>query len=430
MLKPHAVRLHHSLPCCTRPSPLAVVVIGGGLGGASMAHIADKAGFKVTLIERRTGSVWKAGAPRGLNDPAWTMAKMIVPLRDTVSGPESKRVQDDVVGLDAKTRTLSLSGGGSLSFDYCVVAVGAQSSSPSEPPIGVYSLQGIEDHFTAVAVAIKAAKKIVVVGGGAAGIEIAGATRDSVGRDVALTVVHAGRLPVSGSLPGADAKALDALGARLAKQCAAARIGLKLGARVTNLGPADCPGGFRWDGGAEFSLQLSTGEALSADLVLWCVGARSNAPQLMPPASLDERSGLVKVQPTLEVEGMEGAVFAIGDCTNLAEPKLLVTTRSKTNVFPGAPAGHADTVLSNLLLLAAGQPASAAWKPPAAFASIVPLTKKTGGSSLGVPHFMAGVKGGSFEYFTKTHWMSANAGKYGEKPVSAADETAVKPRLS
>jgi NADH dehydrogenase FAD-containing subunit len=336
---------------------------------------------------------------------------MLVPLRDTVSGPGSKRVQADVVALEPGSKTVLLSSGERLTYDYAIVAVGAQQGSPAEPPIGAYSLEAIREHYASVNAAILASKKIVIVGGGAAGIEIAGSLRDTLPPEQSVTVVHSGQNPADASLPGASEKALAVFQERLKKLCAEAGLELILGSRVTNLGPADCPAGWhRKPNGETFSLALSTGKSVEADLVLWCVGTRSNAPQLMPEGSYEDKSKLIKVRRTLEVEGMEGAVFAIGDCTNLPEPKMLVLSRSSVGGPPGGPPGHPDIVLTNLLSLAEGKPAAREWPPPKSLIAIVPITRKVGGAGLGVPNFLAKFKQGSLEYFASTHWSSANAG--------------------
>jgi len=124
---------------------------------------------------------------------------------------------------------------------------------------------------------------------------------------------------------------------------------------------------------------------------------------------------------------MEG-VFAIGDCTNIKEPKLLTLARSKVGLPPGTPEGHADVVLANLITLAAGKPASKEWVTPLTKLQIaIPITKKVGGSAIGVPNFAAGLKGGAFEFFAFTHWMSTGQKASKALFVTEADETAIVP---
>ncbi|KAJ1641527.1 hypothetical protein T492DRAFT_920236, partial [Pavlovales sp. CCMP2436] len=285
----------------------------------------------VTVIERRTGSVYKAGGSRGINDPEWAMTKMLVPIRALVSGSESKRVQNDVVAIDAASKTISLSSGGTLEYDYAVVAVGAQNLSPAEPPLGVYNLAGIREHYEHVSAAIKAAKKIVVVGGGAVGMETAGYTRDHIDASVSMTV-------------------------------------------------------------------------------------------MMPESSMEPGSKLIKVKPPPPARPLPQLIRVSLRSTEPGYKLIMV------GLPPGTPEGHADVVLANLITLAAGKPASKEWVTPLTKLQIaIPITKKVGGSAIGVPNFAAGLKGGAFEFFAFTHWMSTGQKASKALFVTEADETAIVP---
>lgn len=422
-----------------------VLVLGAGLGGASMARIADAAGFRVTVVERRPAMVYKPGGPRAIVDPEWAMAKGLVPLRNLLAGPRSALVHDGVAALDASARTVTLASGSTVRYDYCVLALGSQNLSPADPPPGATSVPALRQHYRGVSAAIRAAKKVVVAGGGLVGLELAGQVRDAVSPDASVTIVHGAAALADGSVPGAEAGALEAFQARLAARCAAAAIGTRLGARVTSLRADGCPGGYRAAAdGVPFPVALSTGETLHADLVLWCVGAAPNTTGLVPDAALDPATGLVRVDAQLRVLGLpgdcdgpggaSGRVFAIGDCTSLREPKLSVYAGSRVGKPPGMPLGHADVALANLLELAHGRPASRAWaSPPAAVAAIVPLTAAVGGASLGAPHFMAKVKRGPMDYFAAPAWAALGAGKPGAHPAGAEDDERAagsRPRLA
>ncbi|EFJ39392.1 hypothetical protein VOLCADRAFT_101032, partial [Volvox carteri f. nagariensis] len=70
-------------------------------------------------------------------------------------------------------------------------------------------------------------------------------------------------------------------------------------------------------------LTLSDGTSLAADLVLWCTGAKPNTAFLgeeLTAAGVRDGKGLIKVLPTLQVEG-QPHMFALGDCNNVPEEK-------------------------------------------------------------------------------------------------------------
>jgi len=405
----------------TEASKKRVVVIGTGVGGSCMARIADAAGFQVTAIERRVGAVWKPGGPRAIVDPEWAMTKGLVPLRGIVKGKKSSRIQDDAVQLDAERKIVVLAGGAQVEYDYCVLAVGSQNASPCDPPPQCTTVEGIRAHYDAVNAAIRKATRIVVVGGGAVGIEVAGQVRETVAKGTHVTVVHSGAKLLDVSLPGADPTQMTAFQDRIARKCAEASIELVLGARCTNLSQADCPGGFK-EAKDPFPVTLSTGTVLQADLVLWCVGARSNAPHLVPAAALDLQSQLIRVDASLRVIGLPD-VFAIGDCTNVPEPKLSVSAGSNVGKT-GLPSGHADVVLANLLDRAKGRDPTHVWGGLKSVASIIPVTKAVGGAGLGAPNFLATLKTTKLQYFASSGWAGAGAGKFGKAPVSKEDEIA------
>lgn len=354
------------------------------------------------------------------------MNKGLVPLRGTVIGEKSQRIQDDALKVSHKAKTVLLGSGKVLEYDYCIVAVGAQNASPCEPPAGLNTLEGIRAHFEAINAAIRASSKVVVVGGGAVGMEVAGAVRDAVSH-ATVAVVHSGKAPVDVSLPGTDPALLTKFQERLVSLSGQAKIDLHLGTRVANLTASDCPGGFKHDPAGNIKVELKNGTTLTADLVLWCVGTRSNAPELMSPELLEERSMLIKVDKHCAVEGAEG-LFAVGDCNNFKEPKLATTARSKVDGPPGVPDGQVDVILANLLCLAEGRPMEHAWTGPEKVASLVPLTRKAGGAAIGAPNFLSGFKAGVFEYFAAFSWTGLGAGKFGKSPVTLAEVVPVKPR--
>jgi NADH dehydrogenase FAD-containing subunit len=152
------------------------------------------------------------------------------------------------------------------------------------------------------------AARVLIVGGGPIGVEVAGEI-SARHPDKALTLVEAGPRLLAGSTP--------ALAARAAAVLAARGVRILTGERLLDAGsPTDdilAPGG---------EARTSGGQRLPYDFVIWCTGGR--------PATgyLDAHFGQVldadrrvRVTPELRVEGFD-RLFALGDITDLPENKM------------------------------------------------------------------------------------------------------------
>lgn len=212
-------------------------------------------------------------------------------------------VEARVLGFEPEARRVQVEGRGGLDYDLLSVNLGSRS-------LGV-DVAGVRDHALAtrpldVFLARLDAKlpalaqlgrppKVVVVGGGAAGVELAfcveARLRGRVGAAEVCLVDASEQL-----LRGFPAMAQKVLAASAARG-----IALRLGSRVASV---------RQD-----AVLLDSGDALDADLVMWATGAA--APPELAGLPLDER-GFVRVRSTLEVVGLDG-VFAVGDCAALED---------------------------------------------------------------------------------------------------------------
>lgn len=148
--------------------------------------------------------------------------------------------------------------------------------------------------------------RVVLVGGGATGVELAAELADAVG-EIAGYGPRLSRLkrPAHICLVETGSRLLAALPPDTAAQAQAdlrqRGVEVRLNARVSEVRAGQ--------------VQLATGEALAADLTVWCAGIRG-------PDPLQHLDGLaltptrqVPVRPTLRAEGDEH-IFALGDCAH------------------------------------------------------------------------------------------------------------------
>jgi nitrite reductase (NADH) large subunit len=197
----------------------------------------------------------------------------------------------DVVDLGLPARRAALRDGRGIPYDRLVLACGAH---PFVPPIpgaakqGVMTLRTKED-AAAIRAGAGEGTRVVCVGGGLLGLEVAGALARRGGR---VAVVEGWTWLLPRQLPARGGALLEA---------ALAETGIRavLGAKVAQiLGDEEARG-----------VELASGEALLADLVVLAAGVRPNS-YLARQAGLTVDSGVV-VDDAMRAS--HGGVFAAGD---------------------------------------------------------------------------------------------------------------------
>jgi NADH dehydrogenase len=169
-----------------------VVIIGGGFGGLSAAQALKRAPVDVTLIDRRNFHLFQPllyQVATGSLSPG----EIAAPLRSVLSKQKNARVLlGDVVDVNPDTNSILLADGAIVQYDFLIVAAGAQSSyyGHEEWRQWAPSLKSIEEATEIrhkILYAFEVAERMpdsasraswltfVIVGGGATGVELAGA---------------------------------------------------------------------------------------------------------------------------------------------------------------------------------------------------------------------------------------------------------------
>lgn len=203
------------------------------------------------------------------------------------------------VTLDTMRRVVRLDDGAALRYTAAVLATGA---SPRELPLpgarlpGIHTLRTVAD-ADALRTALRAARDVVIVGGGFLGLEIA-----TIARTAARVTV----------LEGAGRILLRAISAPTAERLRERHE--SQGVRtLTGVGIAGFEGSDRVE-----RVVLADGMAIAADTVVVAVGAAANT-ELAERAGLAVDRGIV-VDESLRTSGPR--VFAIGDCAVFPSPLL------------------------------------------------------------------------------------------------------------
>jgi NADH:ubiquinone reductase (H+-translocating) len=299
---------------------LPAVVLGAGYAGLTVAREVARSSrgkIPVVLVDRNPVHVLRTElyeigrlAASGDNTDRWT-----VPLAQVLDRTNVTVREGTVQSIDLARRTIALDSG-ELAFRALAICLGNVAAYYGVPGAAehthqVYRLSGAKKLAAAIReVEMASAQwpgerrpRILVVGGGSTGTELAAEIATTDWR----TIAGAGARPpdvllLTGSLPFL-AGFPPALVERARSVLARARVGLIHGLNVTQVEPN--------------RLSLEDGSVLAFDAAVWCAGLA--APPIVRSLPVPHgRAGRVAVDPTLEVPGFPG-VFAVGDVAELAD---------------------------------------------------------------------------------------------------------------
>lgn len=341
-----------------------IVIVGGGAGGLELAtRLGDTLGksghARVLLIDRTPGHFWKPllhTVASGKCDPRVTQVEFAA----QAAAHHFDFVQGDVLAVDRARRTIELaprcSGGlevqprRSLPYDKLVLALGSVTN--------FFNVPGAADHVLTlesvnqaeafrkrfVAACIQAGERkargdrvqgqvhVVIVGGGATGVELAAELSHSAralaqykvhaldpAQDVRISVIERGKFLLPHLHPRQSVRAarhLASLGIEVLTETVVASV-------------------------APHAVLDATGHAHRADLTLWAAGVEG--PALCGTLGLPvNRIKQIVVDAKLRASG-DAAIYALGDCASYTCPV-------KGVVPPRAQVAHQQAVfLSDLL---------------------------------------------------------------------------------
>ncbi|HEU5156774.1 MAG TPA: FAD-dependent oxidoreductase [Streptosporangiaceae bacterium] len=298
-----------------------VIVVGGGYGGAPVAKELDDVA-DVVLVEPRDSFVHNIAALRGLVDPQWT-DKVFYPYDGLLH--RGRWIRDRAVRVDSDGVTLG--SGDRVTGDYIVLATGSTYPYPAKMDVDDSAAAKAKLHETREA--LRRAGRVLLLGAGPVGLELAGEIK-AVWPDKGVTVVE----PLDDIVSG---KYDDEMRAELRRQLAALDVELVLGTALTEEPPG------RPGAAGTFTVTTTSGQKITADVWFRCYGVAPATDYLGPDlAGARQPDGYLKVTPELRIEGHD-RVFAVGDVTNLPEPKR------------GGSAGrHAEVAAANIKALITG----------------------------------------------------------------------------
>jgi NADH dehydrogenase len=302
-----------------------VIIVGGGFAGVGCARrLAEDEDVRVTVLDRHNYHQFQpllyqvATCQLAPSDITFSLRRLFH------EHPNVDVKLVEVAAIDPVTRTVTASTGERLSGDAVVLAAGSQPNFFRTPgadryAFPLYSLDhaqrlrsrilGVfEDADRDPELLDQGALNFVIVGGGATGVEVAGALADMIHdtmtveyRDLAVAgaqvhvvdLGHALLAPFSERAHDYVAKVLHRKG-----------VHIHLGVGVTEVAPGH--------------VTLADGTTIRSRCVIW--GGGIKAPPVAAHVELPQgRGGRIDVLPDLTVDGAPG-VYAIGDVANIPTP--------------------------------------------------------------------------------------------------------------
>ena len=319
MTAPHGQRPH-------------VVIVGGGFGGLSAVRALRRHDLDVTLVDKRAYNTFQPllyqVATATLNPGDVTYFQRAV----RAVNPRVRFRLGEVVSMDHTARTVTLDTGDALAYDHLIISAGVTANffgipGAQDNALPIYTRDGALDVRTRLFTGLEAAAtegdghgdvRVVVVGGGATGVETAGALAEMRNHDLQVTYpeldpkrTHVTLVEMAPVLLGAFHEGSQVY----AKESLEKRgVDLRLGTKVAEVRP---------DG-----VVVGDGELIPAGLVIWASGiavADAVADWGVPQG----KGGRILVDDHLRVQGLPD-VYAVGDIAldegnalpQLAQPAL------------------------------------------------------------------------------------------------------------
>ena len=304
------------------PPEAPAVVLGAGYAGLAVAQgirRRSRGKVPVLLVDRNPVHVlrtqlYEVGklAATGADTEPW-----VVPLAESLEGSSVEFRQGAVEQVDLEHRTVTLDHG-SVRFRALVIGLGNVAAYYGVPGAAanthqVYRLSGakklageiLEVERASASLPGERRPRIVVVGGGSTGTELAAEIATTDWRAIAdararspEVVLVTGALPFLAGFP-------SALVERARRALIRAGVVIVAGWNVARVDPG--------------RVTLEDGTVLACAAAVWCAGLEAPPPVRALPV-LHGRAGRVAVEPTLEIPGHPGA-FVVGDAAEVRDPR-------------------------------------------------------------------------------------------------------------
>jgi len=305
------------------------VIVGGGLAGAKTAEALRDRDFdgEITVLSEEDHLPYE----RPPLSKEFFAGKKTLPEFTVHDGEWFRDHHIDLrpgttaTAIDPAAHTVSLPDGSTISYDKLALATGSRSRRldiPGSDAEGVHYVRTV-DQAAALLRTLAADKKLVVIGAGWIGLEIAASAR---GFDVDVTVLEHAGLPLESTLGPEMGEVFAALHRQNG-------VDLRTGTDVSAISV---------DGDHASGVALSDGTVIPADAVLIAVGALPNT-ELASEAGIDVDNGVLV---DAGLQSSDPDIVAVGDIAAAQHP--ILNARIRVEHWANAlnqPETAADTML-------------------------------------------------------------------------------------
>ncbi|THU76563.1 FAD/NAD(P)-binding domain-containing protein [Dendrothele bispora CBS 962.96] len=303
-----------------------IIVVGGSFVGTKMVDLLAPMVYEthnIILIEKNSHFQNLFALPR-LHSVSGFEHRAFIPFTEqffqeadatvasgskTLPSASTRILRGEVTSILPKK--VVLKSGEAIPYEYLVLATGTgrTGTASRDKKAGIMACQRHQGR-------VKKAKRIVVVGGGAFGVQLVSDIKSwPETKDKHVTLVHSHDRLMNRFHSGLH----DIVTERFKEL----DVNVVLGKRVV-VPRKGFPNGL----GKEFDIELSNGESLKADLVILCTGPMplSSPLRTLSPSSINPHTKFIRVKPTLQICTSSGAVeypnvFAIGDVADTGAHK-------------------------------------------------------------------------------------------------------------
>ena len=334
----------------------SVIIVGGGVAGKKLAEqLYNNKTADVVLVEPKEYLEVPFAQLRALVEPrdfSPTIRKTYYQLI-----PGVQHIMKKAIGV--QQNRLNLDDGAGIDFDYLVIASGSSSKSWPYLKSSETGMDARQAEVEIEGAALEKADSVLIIGGGAVGVELAGEIAFKW-NDKKITIVNG------------NSRILSALSKKMAVR--SEKLLRRLGVEIINNCRLTEKSDGSWSDGA--------GKNYKADIVYQAVGMSPNTAWLDESGINKTEMGAVKVNADLRVKSYDN-IFAVGDINDVPELKI------------GALAGmQADLTAKNIKSLIENPSAKLKIYKPSKPMSFIPIGTKSGAVQLpfGHPHFMIAIK--------------------------------------
>ena len=280
-----------------------LVLVGGGHAHVQVVRrwmMAPPDGVRLSVVLDRPVAVYSGMVP-GFVAGDYTAEQLEIDVLPLARRAGARVVLAAATRIDPVARRIELDGRPSIPYDVASLDVGSTVRGLDLPGVREHVLstrpiRGFVDQLDARVAALSPAEpRLVVVGAGAAGVELCftlDARLRARGVSPAITLLDASHQVMAGAAPRVSG--------RVRRELARRGIAVRSGARVCEV--------------HKDRVTLEDDE-LAAELVVWATGAAPLERPSLAELPLDD-AGFVRVRPTLQVVGHDD-LFAVGDCAAL-----------------------------------------------------------------------------------------------------------------